>query len=85
MRSYLEQHDIPSTLRNEHTSAVVGDLPFVNSYPEIWVADELHEQAMTLLNELQHQADNGAPWVCARCQENNPANFELCWQCSEEK
>ena len=85
MRSFLEQHDIPATLRNEHTSAVIGDLPFVNSYPEIWVDDELYAQAAALLKELQQTNNNAEQWRCSKCQESNPGNFELCWQCSQER
>ena len=86
VRSFLEQHDIPATLRNEHTSAVIGDLPFVNSYPELWVADDLCGRAAELLLELRQSNNNNTEqWLCAKCQESNPGNFEICWQCSHAR
>lgn len=85
IRSFLEQHGVPSTLRNEHTSAMVGELPFVNNQPELWVADHLHAQASLLLDDLTQESSDTEPWLCSSCQEDNPGNFELCWQCSNKK
>jgi hypothetical protein len=25
----------------------------------------------------------GAPWICAHCHEENPANFGECWKCQQ--
>lgn len=85
IQSFLDQHDIPTILRNEHTSAVIGDLPFVDNQPEVWVDEQLYAQANRLLEELkQEPRNNTEPWQCSNCQESNPGNFELCWQCSQQ-
>ena len=82
MRSYLEQHDIPSMLRNEHTSAVIGDLPFVDNNPEIWVDDLSCDRALGLIKQIQQPSSAfQRDWDCHNCHEDNPGNFELCWQC----
>jgi len=26
-----------------------------------------------------------APWLCADCKSENPAPFELCWNCGKDK
>jgi len=84
MRSYLEQHDIPSILRNEHTSGVIGDLPFVDNSPELWVDVAFAHRALKLVEEARRTPDQESPeWTCLSCKELNPGNFELCWGCAE--
>lgn len=82
MRSYLEQHDVPSILRNEHTSAVIGELPFVDNNPELWVEEFHYARALELIKQIQQPVSAfQQDWVCSNCGEESPGNFELCWQC----
>ena len=86
MRSYLEQNGIPSQLRNEYCSSVIGELPFMTSSPEIWVDSSLARSAAKLITELD-KADTGeqTQWRCSICAELSPANFYVCWNCQTEK
>ncbi|MFQ5412399.1 MAG: hypothetical protein ACE5EC_08865 [Phycisphaerae bacterium] len=37
-----------------------------------------------LFDELPPPPDESPPdWTCPTCNESNPGNFELCWNCSE--
>lgn len=82
MRSYLEQHGISSTLRNEHTSSLIGELPFMDNNPEIWVDAASADEAITLVRQSQNSGSHdGLDWACHECNETNPGNFEICWQC----
>lgn len=83
MRAFLESHGVPSLLKNEFTSAVMGEVPFFETWPEIWVSDDLFERAQKLVTQAQMAPINGADWVCDHCQEHNPGTFELCWSCSK--
>jgi hypothetical protein len=83
IRSYLEQHDIPSQLRNEYTSSVIGELPFMTSSPEIWVDSSLAPKANELITQLNKQTTQGPEWSCLSCDEPNPGNFSSCWSCQE--
>ncbi len=84
MRTYLESHGVPSFLKNEFSSSIMGEVPFFSVWPEIWVADELFEQAKRLVEEAQSDESTASEqdWFCHTCKENNPATFELCWQCA---
>lgn len=88
MRTYLESHGIPSFLKNEYTSSIMGEVPFFSVWPEIWVADELFDQAKKLVQEAQSNQAKQAEgqvdkeWFCHACKESNPVTFELCWQCA---
>ncbi len=84
MRSYLESHGVPSLLKNDFTSSIMGEIPFFQTWPEVWVADELYEVATQLVKDAQSELAETADsdWVCSTCTEENPGTFELCWQCS---
>jgi hypothetical protein len=81
IRSYLEQHEIPSQLRNEYASGVLGDLPFMTSSPEVWVDSSFAQEAKSLITELNQNSAQGADWTCSTCDEPNPSNFSSCWNC----
>jgi hypothetical protein len=36
-----------------------------------------------LLNDPPNAAETD--WVCPRCHERNPVNFEVCWKCTHSK
>jgi hypothetical protein len=67
-------------------------LRFVNDgekveYPLVIRARELAEEraADEKLAEEQlelESPDVGKPaWICAKCREENPGNFDVCWKC----
>jgi hypothetical protein len=33
----------------------------------------------------EKQPDVGPAWICARCHEENPGNFEECWKCQRNR
>lgn len=83
MKSYLEENDIASVYRNEFSSSVMGEVPFFDVWPELWVDDHDSEGAIELLKLLQEKQIIGPDWFCKICKESNPSNFEICWQCEK--
>jgi len=83
MRSYLEEHGIVSQMRNEHSSSFMGEIPFFSVYPELWVNDENVEQATLLIKKMQEVdlQQQSSEWNCQACNEQNPGNFQVCWNC----
>ncbi len=85
LQNYLLQHDIHAEMRNQYTSSVMGEAAFFDAWPELWVLESDVIQAKQLLDQVastQTEQANGPDWLCKQCRESNPANFELCWQCS---
>lgn len=82
MQAFLESHGVPSFLKNEFTSSVMGEVPFFDTWPEIWVSDALVEQAKELIEQAQAELSDLGDWHCATCKEENPGTFELCWSCN---
>ena len=73
------------TLKNEFAAGASGDLPFLNTWPEIWVMnDEDYDQALAIINKVLSENDTD-DWLCTQCGESNSSAFELCWNCQREK
>ena len=61
----------------------VGDIPWHECAPEIWLRNEAEEaRARRLLDELAGPSV-GEPWRCTRCGEQLEPQFGACWQCGE--
>jgi hypothetical protein len=83
LKSLLEAENIPCSIRNEHLSMAVGAVPFVDTYPELWILDDADlEKAQELLAQWQNQESSPlAAWVCPECGEENEGQFGACWKC----
>lgn len=77
----LEEHGVRARVLNETLQGGVGELPHI--YPEVWIDDESDwEQARSLARRFdQGGAGSHGTTRCPRCGEDNPATFEICWQC----
>lgn len=89
VKNLLEASRIPSEIRNEFAQGGVGELSFVDAWPEIWVAPEHAHLAKRLINDLQLEGINrsraiGEDWVCS-CGEINGAMFYSCWACEKDR
>jgi len=63
----------------------VGDIPWQECSPEIWLHNDLDEtMARRLLEELAGP-NCGDPWVCASCGEQLEPQFGECWQCGQAR
>lgn len=67
---------------NENAQGGLGDIPFAETYPELWIENVQDQQrAHQVIQEFEHGAVNQHSIFCPACHEDNPANFELCWKC----
>lgn len=80
----LDEAGIPARVFNENAQGAVGELPFIHTYPEIWVfrGDDI-TRACEVLNQFEQGAADPGLVLCSHCAEENPANFELCWRCGK--
>jgi ribosomal protein L40E len=81
----LSQAGIEAQILNIFAQGATGEIPFGQAYPEIWLEDENDKpRALAIIHDYESTPTN-TDWVfCRQCGERNPANFELCWQCSKE-
>ena len=76
---YARQHFI----KNESLQTGLGELPFVESWPEVWLIQARDwDKAYQLLAGFISGETIGE-WSCPICGERNPDTFELCWVCAK--
>jgi hypothetical protein len=84
LRNVLEQVGIGCTVKNEQLSGALGEVPFLECLPELWVLnDEDFDRAERLIAELRRESPGGQNWRCAHCDEENEAQFAACWNCGQ--
>jgi hypothetical protein len=66
-----------------------GRIPYEGIASEVWVANAVEsEEARKLIRDFLRQrkeAPIAASWSCSQCKEENPGEFESCWNCGQLK
>jgi hypothetical protein len=84
LRNLLESEGIACIVRNDRLGGVVGEIPFVECWPELWVRESGQElRARGLIDVALRPQAAGRPWDCPSCGEHIEAQFSECWRCAE--
>ena len=83
-RNVLITAGIPCELRNQYLAGAMGELPMIETWPELHVDDADERYALSVLAGAASTAV-GAPWVCPECREQLEAQFTCCWRCGHER
>ncbi len=84
MLNLLTQSGIDAHVFNANAQSGMGELPFTETYPQVWVMNDAHtERAKTIVREYKFAPINHAVVLCDECGEENPANFGVCWNCAK--
>jgi hypothetical protein len=79
----LGQEGIGARVFNENAQGGLGEIPFTHAWPEVWLDDESdNERALELIREIERPGTD-VQVACAACNEMNPDNFQVCWNCGE--
>lgn len=83
VRALLEQQGIGCFIKHEQLSGALGEVPFLECMPEVWVYDNtLASRAETIVRELENDTlTGGEPWQCRQCGESNESQYAVCWHC----
>ena len=82
VRNLLEQSGIACLVKNEQLSGGLGEIPFLECLPELWVVrDGDLARAQALIRDMEQTAAPRGPWNCRKCGEGNEGQFAACWQC----
>lgn len=82
VQNLLEQAGIPCSLRNERLAGAIGDIPFLETWPQLWVEEDDEARALGFIAELRKAVAQAAPaWHCTGCGERIEGQFSECWQC----
>jgi hypothetical protein len=82
-RNLLASEGIPTIVRNEFLGSVVGEIPYFEAWPELWVKNDLdYDRGLELIDAARIADESpAAPWVCAQCGTENEGQFGACWHC----
>jgi hypothetical protein len=90
VRGLLESHGLEVALRGEDLWVNRGELPFVETWPTVWVVDDAHEaEARRIIVEYQSargdRSGHPADWRCRTCGQDVEPQFTACWSCGTER
>ena len=79
----LRSAGIEAHILNANAQGGLGEIPFMHAYPEIWLSNA-HDmkRARQLFDGFERPASGLQPRKCPVCGEENPAGFEICWNCA---
>jgi hypothetical protein len=82
-RNVLTTAGIQSELRNQYLAGALGDLPMMETWPQLYVEDADERFALSALARAA-STPSGAPWICEGCGEHLEPQFTQCWRCGAE-
>lgn len=83
MLHLLDHAGVDARVFNENAQGGLGEIPFTHAYPEVWLTDEADlERAQAVITKYERSSSEGNV-PCGECREENPANFQVCWNCGE--
>jgi hypothetical protein len=91
VKSILDEAGIPCFVRNELVQGAIGEIPPMDSEPEIWLQDdEWQPKAQRILkrfyeDQAEISLDNKNDWACLHCGQMNEYQFAICWQCQNPR
>ena len=78
----LNEAGIEARVLNANAQGGLGEIPFTQAYPEIWVMrDGDARRAGAVVEAYEQRPPVHGTRRCPACGEENPANFETCWRC----
>jgi hypothetical protein len=81
----LRAAGIACEVRNTTLSGAIGEIPWLECAPQVWISNDLDEErARELLGELSHPV-TGPNWHCANCGEELAPQFGACWACGTQR
>ena len=87
LKGMLEQSSIPCMIRNENLCVAMGDIPWNECSPELWVLNETDypkaEEIVSAWLNASNKPDR--PWVCPNCHESIEGQFTSCWKCGQNR
>lgn len=83
VRDLLARSGVAAHVFNEHAMAAMGELALGAAYPQVWIAQEHQEQhARAVIADYETRPASTRTKHCVSCGEQNPGEFELCWNCA---
>ena len=82
MQSLLESHGIKTFIKNQYGSSVMGEVPFVEVVPQLFILEEkdlIRARELLLLDLPVEELEEA--WICPECGADVDGEFHRCWKC----
>ena len=84
LRGLLAQAGIQAHVFNENAQGGLGQLPFTEAWPEVWVSEDRDlGRAREIVQAFECSPEVIESVRCPACTEENPTSFQLCWSCGK--
>ncbi len=83
VRNLLITAGIECEIRNQYLAGAVGELPALETWPQLYVEDADEAPALRALAQAG-RPHTGVAWTCAACGEQLEPQFTHCWRCGRE-
>ena len=81
-KNVLDAEGIACEIRNEHLGSILGEVPFFEVWPQLWIRNDLdYDRATQLISQVAADESPAEPWKCRKCGEENEGQFSACWNC----
>ncbi len=82
LRNLLETDGIHCLVKNEFLMGGAGDIPVLDTWPELWVEDSDYARAVAIIDTaLKQPLPAFSTWSCPGCGERIEGQFDTCWRC----
>ena len=83
LKGLLDEVKIRCMIRNEYLSSAMGEMPFLETSPELWILkDEDYPRARQIIETWRTtRIEIKDSWTCGHCGEIIEGQFTSCWQC----
>ena len=86
IKNVLAAEGIRAEMRNDRLGGVIGEIPFLETWPELWVAELDFDRAQELIEQELHGPGLEEPsWKCRACGEEIEGQFMECWNCGTDR
>lgn len=80
-QNLLAAEGIKTEIRNQHLGGIMGEMPVFETWPQLWIINDLEFDRATQLIESADSEPHEAPWACSKCGEENEGQYAACWSC----
>lgn len=86
LKNIVEHEGIGCVVKNDRLMGAMGEIPFLECWPELWVVNDLDEAraAAIIRDALSSEQPAGKDWICRKCGEKIEGQFAQCWKCGAD-
>jgi hypothetical protein len=82
VRGLLMAAGIEARVLNEYASGALGELPFAEVAPSVWIEQDRDlVRARQLITSYEQTTTTSGVTYCRACGEESPHDFAVCWKC----